>query len=346
MAEFTASTAFLVGDDHTSEPRLLRCASGILLVFYRLDPGLQGSHVGDDGHILVRRSTDNGATWSDAITVYSDQYDDRNHGVFQVPSGRVYCFFRRLSVADKTTIDHRHVYSDDDGLTWSDLQAPTFPVTPSPAESHYVPTRGILLPTYGENLYFTEDGSHFDRASELVCPETIPSLRLTENAQAYLGNGIMYSVWRHEVRTLRRFYGAFSEDFGRTWKAPAKLRVLRHWGSAPILHVAGDKLYLIAGDRRRPARKNLRNRLWLSSLSVADYARPRRWKIEGSLARPEPSLYRFYGYPSAVHLDGDTWLVAFTECYLRESGEGANIYTTTVDMGPEFRPRSSGPRAL
>ncbi len=71
----------LINEDHTSEGFLISLEDGIIVHFFRLDPGENGSHIGNKGRIVKRVSLDDGNTWSSHSIVYEDDFDDRNvHG--------------------------------------------------------------------------------------------------------------------------------------------------------------------------------------------------------------------------------------------------------------------------
>ena len=67
-----------VNENHASEGVMMTLGNGNIIKFYRLDEGVAGGHVGNGGKIVKRISIDNGMTWGEESTVYSDQYDDRN----------------------------------------------------------------------------------------------------------------------------------------------------------------------------------------------------------------------------------------------------------------------------
>ena len=91
----TQSTNSLVGIDHTFTGFTKKLPSGRLIHFFRLDPGDQGNHVGNNGAIAKRFSDDDGATWSMPEIIYKDMYDDRIASGGILDNGEIVIFFGR-----------------------------------------------------------------------------------------------------------------------------------------------------------------------------------------------------------------------------------------------------------
>lgn len=70
-------------DEYCAWPSIARLAGGALVVaFCRSE-----EHLGPSGEILVVRSTDNGETWSEPVTVYNSIIDDRESGFTLMTDG-------------------------------------------------------------------------------------------------------------------------------------------------------------------------------------------------------------------------------------------------------------------
>jgi len=102
---------------YKSEPNLLFMANGNLLCAYRKG----SSHVNNDGQIVGKISTDNGATWGSEFVIYDDpSYDARNHMLgLDASSGKIVVFFRTYDTAVNHNVDVAYVTSTDNGVTWS-----------------------------------------------------------------------------------------------------------------------------------------------------------------------------------------------------------------------------------
>merc|ERR1711871_551066 len=182
----------------------------------------------DHMDLVMKRSTDNGATWSDMKVLYRDSCDERDHGtpVYDEVRGRVVLVTR--GTGDRTFTLH----SDDDGATWST------PV-PVPLGRHNTsrpsPGRGLQLRTTnkhapgrllfvaqlgsggkwarGNVVYFSDDGGESWDFSRTVVPNgqeaqivELSNGTLLLNARRGLESGHIYN---------RLF--ATSDDGGRTW---------------------------------------------------------------------------------------------------------------------------------
>jgi sialidase-1 len=108
-------------------PALIVTAKGTVLAF------CEGREAGDSGDIdiLVKRSADNGKTWSEESVVWNDQQNTCGNPcpVVDTETGRIWLFLTwnngkdpESKIINKTSIDTRKpylCYSDDDGMTWS-----------------------------------------------------------------------------------------------------------------------------------------------------------------------------------------------------------------------------------
>lgn len=152
-------TVFQAGDDgyHTFRiPALLATKKGTLLAFAE---GRKGSR-GDSGDIdvVVKRSTDQGRTWS-GIELVADRGDDTIGNpcpVQDTKTGRIFLpltcnpgNITERQMIDRTVPDRRTVlltYSDDDGLTWTFLTEITS-FTRKPEWTWYATGPGVGIQT-------------------------------------------------------------------------------------------------------------------------------------------------------------------------------------------------------
>ena len=110
-------------------PSLIVTSKGTLLAFAE---GREGDDSGDID-LLLRRSTDNGHTWGEQIVVWDDSSNSCGNPcpVIDHHTGRIFLFMTwNLGSDDEAAIIRKEgadtrvpymCYSDDDGLTWSEL---------------------------------------------------------------------------------------------------------------------------------------------------------------------------------------------------------------------------------
>jgi hypothetical protein len=119
-------------EGYADQPYVVQTDDGAWLCAVTTGPG----HEGQKGqHVVTRRSTDHGRTWSDPVAVEPDGSPENSYAVLlKTDSGRVYCFFnynaenrREVLCEDGKTVfprvdslgEYVFRYSDDHGRTWS-----------------------------------------------------------------------------------------------------------------------------------------------------------------------------------------------------------------------------------
>lgn len=200
--------------------------SGKLAIVYR--EGISHAGIGDLGIIRMRTSIKSGNTWSEAITIQSDDtYDLRNVAGGVAPDGRLVVAFIRYapSASGSGYIDARYIYSEDEGATWSE---PAILSEPQGASNWYdfhgamiaIGDGLVLLPAYGNDgtnyseyvLRSSDGGKTWD---EPVIVATSTTLQWDEASHVYLGNDTIVSLCRiMNDTTLRQ---VLSTDNGLTW---------------------------------------------------------------------------------------------------------------------------------
>ncbi len=234
---------FIAGSDgfHTYRiPSIIKTKNGDLLAFCE---GRKESS-GDSGSIsiLVKKSTDNGQTWSKQSFVVSDSKDtfgncnpvlDKNNGRIHVLCNFNYADIdEELIRAGKGIRDCYHCFSDDDGLTWSTPRNITSYVKKPNWSWHAVgPCHGIQTKSghfiFGcnhANLSHATTSSNYDGYSFCIYSddgcETFKispdiSSDTNECCVAQLSDGRIYI----NLRTQQHFnrYTAYSNDEGETW---------------------------------------------------------------------------------------------------------------------------------
>jgi hypothetical protein len=337
--------ASLTGEDHTSEGFLITMDDGRIVHFFRLDPGVEGGHVGNQGRIVKRVSADNGKTWGAPETVYNDQYDDRNIRGLLTDDGKLLLFFRRFEATEWKTVDLNYIVSTDGGETWSERRTLPFssPVWEYQAGAPVALGGGhYLLPTYGvgycemrkftvvgDSLTFTPGMWVFDHT------QTQP-LGIDEPYCAVLPEGKMICLFRDDRKAGgytneapgANYYQSVSVDDGRTWTLPEKTNIADTLFCAhPLLlyePALERPLVAVATDRRKPYQED---KVWVySGAAETVFHDPKGWKLLSLIDRPQPLDYAFYGYPCATKTKDGRWLVVLTESAHDGINEDTDFY--------------------
>jgi hypothetical protein len=130
------STGTLIPDEgYSDQPYIVKTNDGAWLCVITTGPGVEGA---GGQHVVARRSTDRGKTWSAAVDIEPSNGPESSYAVLlKIPSGRVYVFYNhntdniREVIADKPAYPTGYCkrvdslghfvfkYSDDNGVTWS-----------------------------------------------------------------------------------------------------------------------------------------------------------------------------------------------------------------------------------
>ncbi|MFN7937520.1 MAG: exo-alpha-sialidase [Bryobacteraceae bacterium] len=122
-------------EGYSDQPYVVKTNDGAWLCVVTTGPGQEGA---GGQHIVTRRSTDRGKTWSEAVDVEPSNGPEASYAVMlKIPSGRVYVFYNhntdniRQVIGDKPAYRDGWVkrvdslghfvfkYSDDHGRSWS-----------------------------------------------------------------------------------------------------------------------------------------------------------------------------------------------------------------------------------
>lgn len=219
-------------------PVLVRAPNGDLLLFSEARGG--GNDFGNID-VMLFRSTDGGATWSEGEVVVDNGSDTAADIAAVVKEGRVHLLFQKRP-GDRTFDDYRegsaadakgyHMYSDNNGQTWSDPEEITEEVLPARDEQlpMFGPNSGIVLdsgrlviPMYYADqsanawtpavIYSDDGGKNWQRSAD-----AIPGQDVSETAVIEGPNGDVYAVARDDSgddNNQKRFFR--STDEGETW---------------------------------------------------------------------------------------------------------------------------------
>jgi sialidase-1 len=186
-------------------PSLIVTAEGTVLAI------CEGREAGDTGDIdiLIKRSSDNGASWSDEKIIWSDEKNTCGNPcpVIDQTTGRIWLFLtwnlgtdHESKIINKTSTDARKpyvCYSDDDGLTWS---------TPEDL------SKTCKDPAWG--WYATGPGVGIQLTSERYKGRlVIPANHSYDDPNGTLRDG-PFSYGSHVL---------ISDDFGKAWRKSASI---------------------------------------------------------------------------------------------------------------------------
>ncbi|OFY33830.1 MAG: hypothetical protein A2W91_09310 [Bacteroidetes bacterium GWF2_38_335] len=345
-------TPSLLTDDHTAEGFLVTLSSGRIIHFFRLEEGIFSNHIGNGGKIVKRYSDDNGATWSENILVYDDEYDDRNVHGGRLESDRIVLFFRRFDANFATHVDMNFIYSDDGGETWSTREViNTEGISCGTHTLNYVPGKGymnIFMQRFYIELRFSEDGSNWDSIAHIWDYRENQEFPIGEVSLAYVGDGKIIGLIRDISEEPKNFMQFVSEDYGETWTDPRLTNIAdTFYCVSPLNFFDPEKneLFSIATDRRGAYYFELSNfdsKVWIYKNKPDEiFNQPLNYNLVGKIDRPVINSYRFYGYPTATKMANGKYLVIFTESFRRPNfNENADFYqfiiewdeTTTVEQ--------------
>ncbi len=224
-------------------PAIEAAPDGTLLAFaearkYNLsDPGGKGQEI----DLVLKRSTDGGATWSPMKVIeHSGAYWSSSNPATAVDrqNGRVWVFYlrckpgRSTSAARPGTSDVANLarYSDDNGLTWSapldmtavarDMHDPQWRISvPGPGGAIQTRTGRLLVPMWkfapwqAFAVYSDDHGKTWQRGAVVPGKQGSDEDQLVE-----LANGDILLDMRQHAGTHR--WIATSSDGGQTWSKP------------------------------------------------------------------------------------------------------------------------------
>ncbi|MBI4647323.1 MAG: exo-alpha-sialidase, partial [Bacteroidia bacterium] len=325
----------LVDGDHTSHGFMVTLADKSIIHFFRLDTGFMADHTGNTGMIVKRTSIDGGATWSHNVPVYSDEYDDRNIYGGMLENGRILVFFRRYEAFTWSHIDCNYIYSDDDGMTWSDRKVITTDIPGLYAYNlTFIPTKGYMLAcgrAYYIDIRFSYDGSNFDTIAYKWDYISTQYYYIGEPSFTYAGDGKIVGLFRNNFFTN---YQVVSFDYGASWTPPLWTNIANtYYCAAPLLfyHEPENDLWAVCTDRRGgdgTAYDNYFAEIWVYRQHPDDVMNnATNYQLFNKVPRPFPNYYRVFGYPAYAKVDDYNYLVVFAESYKKVNNkEDADLY--------------------
>ena len=226
LAPSLSGSRVTVIDDtaHNAFGGVAKMANGNLIAVYRVGT----SHTSLDGRIVRRVSTDSGATWGTAATVYDPTDDARDCGVAVLADGTVIVSFFRYTGTQGGYTSYT-IRSTDNGSTWDT------PVTVSAgfgaqtivtAPVVQLANGNLILPCYGADLasdtvgYTTvarsTDGGSTWAYLATVAKDATKTTEYVEPNVVLLGDGSLLCMIRSDTGSFQ-IYQSKSTDSGATW---------------------------------------------------------------------------------------------------------------------------------
>ncbi len=303
-------------------PTIVRTSRGELIVAFSGD---RDAHVCPWGKTQMVRSTDNGRTWSEVLTINSTPLDDRDAGIIETPKSALLVswftslYFEKPGImrdawrqhAAKIGPDLRKQWtgnwtrrSADNGKTWGAPSrtagsAPHGPIALKDGRLLYVGTYGGSGPA--DRIVVEEskdDGVTWQALARLDSPRDFYA---DEPHVVECANGRLVAMFRNEHPEMaKRFLGqSESEDGGRTW-SPIHLTGI--WGFPPhLIRLKDDRLLMVYSYRRQP----FGHRACLSS----DHGRT--WDLAHEIAIVDNAPDGDLGYPASVQLGDGSLLTIY-----------------------------------
>lgn len=211
------------------------------------------SHL-DKGTVVIKTSTDGGATWGSAVTVLSDAtYDIRDPGIVRLSSGNLVCSLWKATVSTLALIDDGAgvVISTDGGASWGSFIAlgDSFTAGSACCAPPVVLASGsLILPFYGGNTgysyrsaraMFSADGGATWSGEVTIANGPGDSKDYSEPNIVRLANGSLLCLIRMDTGT-DTIHQSISTDGGSTWSAPAA--AFAGSGAPHVIQLASGKL--------------------------------------------------------------------------------------------------------
>jgi len=295
---------------HFAFPGVTKAKNGDILVVAR--EGV--AHVDPYGKVVLSRSTDNGKTWSERVTVYDIPLDERDTSIECLSDGTILLSFVSRNIfynplkqykevveswkkEGKLTKEHLKragafvLRSKDNGYTWegpfrTPVFSPSGVVEGTDGYIYYGGAGRIKIARSKDKGETWEDypANFISQEGELEDLRE-PSLLISGNRWI-----IMYCL----VSSAREFLRiSTSDDAGHTWTWPKKTVM---WGKpAHLLELRDGRILCVYGYRRKP----------YGIRATISYDRGKTWDIDNEIivwTRKDRKLCDL-GYPESILLD-------------------------------------------
>jgi len=332
-----ASPSYSVSTEHSSEG-ILDPYSNTVYNFFRI--GTDAGHLDNSGRIVMRKSTDNGKTYSAVTTIFNSSWDDRNISGSITSTGRIIVFIREYDYIGVAEKDWGYIYSDNGGTTWSSFTslAPSLVPLGTIGYGKIIQANGKLLHiTYTGNrisrlLQSTDNGSTWTILSTPYDFSSTLTKKVTEPAIAYIGSNKLIMVARNDDNGP--YYQFKSSDNGSTWTDQGLTNTynvpvgVRSACPAILYNASKDEVILFGIARSGITSQRYSDAMQVYVNKSADvFGSSLAWTQRSTLQRPVPNFRNLYGQPAVAALDNNTIIGTLTDGYQNDP---------TVDANKEF----------
>lgn len=340
----------LVNNSSNSEPHIVRMSNNNLLLAYRKSASYK--HIGNDGYIAGRISTDEGVSWGTEFTIFSDSYDDRNAIIGLAPNNDIIVVFRRYDNNTLTNIDFGYVKSSDNGSTWGSYNIIENNVSVTAAQ----PFGNIIK--RGTDLYFvvgvTDSGNNKFRlykSTNNMSSTTFTDMigNITNNGvEPFLidisgGKSIMLVRNNDYVNTGQQsFYQYNSVDgVNFTYKGITNMWSDKNYSMGTPVGAYYDSVtddFFIVTNQRWITHAINPNQIYdelrvYTQKAESVYTSQTNYILKHNIPRPKASDWRFYGYPSLVKSGtGILTVLCDASSYNRiDQNEDSDLFSFRID---------------
>lgn len=322
--------------NYNAWPVATRLANGDILVGYS---STAGHHTTNDSNGVIKRSTDNGATWGSEIVVYNDASKGVYlYGLGQSGTGRVFATLWMDNVSSPTDSGEALIaYSDDNGATWS---APVNITSVSGITKTVYSSGPVIVAPNGDLLCTVEGvntGQTFPNEDRVVLLRSTDA-GVTWGSPVTVASPVLYPGRFYAEPFLHRVgarvycymrtgtnsgdvYRSYSDDSGATWSSPALM-----FEGVSVPNVVTMQSGLLVAVMRQEAISEGRGVLYASADNGTTWVRS---------FLDDPGYEMVYGAP-VDRLDGTVLCV-----YTNEVSSGANssvVASVAVPMPSAYAP--------
>jgi hypothetical protein len=240
---------------HYGFPRIIRAQNGDLLLFYRIGT----THAYDDSLIIMRRSSDDGVTWSSERSLWQCESGYSAHNPVAVVNlhGKIFLWASRYNYNARHRLPCWWTTSDDHGYNWSDWrifdqsqQHNCYYITDAIQTSDGLLAADATFPPSGENpfchtriLFSCNEGLTWECCSKLTLPDRDEG---DEVALTETGPKTILCLLRDRAQTdIFRFW---SNNGGCTWSTRESIQeMLDCVLQRPFLTRLDNETYLLTG---------------------------------------------------------------------------------------------------